>query len=186
MPVAQFFLHILLTYANNFPTFQLPLYNCHPHNSLNNLIKSKPDDPFSLLKSPMVSFYTENKTHVPYYGSQYLYHLSFSGLLLATLTLTLTMVQWSWHLTDTLSSHSSHGAVIPIIFIFLDIVNLFSDFDSLFFLPPRMFWTRFSHNCFLIIKLLIQMWPQRGLFLITQPILITIISFCIICFTSIK
>lgn len=73
MPVAQFFLHILLTYANNFPTFpQLPLYNCHPHNSLNNLIKSKPDDPFSLLKSPMVSFYTENKTHVPYYGSQYL------------------------------------------------------------------------------------------------------------------
>lgn len=50
MPVAQFFLHILLTYANNFPTFpQLPLYNCHPHNSLNNLIKSVLDDPFSCL-----------------------------------------------------------------------------------------------------------------------------------------
>lgn len=93
----------LLTYSNNFPTFpHLPLYNHHPHNSLNNLIKSKPDDPFSLLKSPMVSFYTENKTQDPYYGSKDpLSSDFFTVSLLAILTLTLP---WYSHLHHLLFS----------------------------------------------------------------------------------
>lgn len=147
----------LLWWLLNFFVFLLIIH--FAHNSLNDLLKCKPNHVFSLLKPPMISFCTQNKVPISYYGSQD--PLSSKSWLCWSLSLPLQL-----SLTMTQLSLSS--------FISLDVLNLTSLLGSLFllFLLPRMLWTRFPHSFFRVIELLCQMQPpQRGLHWLPNPTL---------------